>query len=73
MAMRLYDKEAFEADLRKRWKLVKTDIRSRSAVFWKTPNGKVVSVPELDEYPDYWLDRVHKQISEIESRDVPWS
>ena len=72
MAMRLYTKDEFEADIKQRWNIEPTDKRSSTAKLWKTQNGKYITIPELDQYPDYWLDVVRDNIAEVESRTVPW-
>jgi hypothetical protein len=71
MAMRLYSRDEFEADIKARWKLEKTDHATASHGFWKTPSGRFITVPVLEQYPDYMLDTVHEQLTAIDS-DTSW-
>ena len=62
MAMRLFDKEAFQAEL-KRSGLEPTSITTTTGRLWKTKDGLFISVPEIeDTYPDSILEAVLRQV-----------
>jgi len=59
MAMRLYTLEEFEDELKKKWKLTRTNVATTQTRMWKTPKGKHVSIPVLpagERYPDLLID-----------------
>lgn len=71
--MRLYSRDEFEADIRQRWGLASTDDVTATARIWKTRGGYFVTIPALEQYPDYWLDTIRELIEAAESkRPLPW-
>lgn len=65
MAMRLYTREEFEAELREKWGLKPTDHATKTTRAWITPNGDHLLVPVFpdgDRYPDHLLDKIVQQI-----------
>lgn len=73
MAMRLYSRAEFEADIAERWKLKKSEHATANHSFWKTPSGRFITVPLLDRYPDYMLETVHDQLAVIDSDTTWWA
>ena len=73
MAMRLYSREEFEADIAERWGLSPTENSTASVRFWMTRGGCHISIPVLDHYPDYWLDEVKAQIEAVETFEGWWT
>lgn len=49
MAMRLYTREEFEAELKDKWKLEPTNERTATTRAWTTPRGRFILVPVLNE------------------------
>ena len=50
MAMRIYTREEFVAELRNKWHLTpadKNDAELETAGIWKTPSGKTILIPHL--------------------------
>lgn len=70
MAMRLYTKDEFEAELKEKWELVPTDQKFKTYRIWETKKGHFLTVPILpagESYPDYFLDTVLEQLSALDS------
>lgn len=62
MAMRLFNKRDFQAELR-RAGLEPTSITTTTGRLWKTKDGLFISVPEIeDTYPDSILEAVLRQV-----------
>lgn len=73
MAMRLYARDEFEADIKMRWGLEPTPHTTATARIWKTRGGCFISIPITDAYPDYWLDTVKERIEAAEGgKAQPW-
>jgi hypothetical protein len=70
--MRLYDREEFERDIQARWGLKGTEQFTATTRLWQTRSGKFISIPQLESYPDYWLDDVKLRIEASEKLHVPW-
>ena len=75
MAMRLYTKQEFEDELRRKLGLTPTDHLTATNRYWKTKSGKFVPVPlvgnditELGErYPDSWMAQIYLEVQRVES------
>jgi hypothetical protein len=73
MALRLYTKAEFEAELHDRLGLTSTDTVTGTARLWKNKAGKHVtvpmngvSVPELGErYPDDWMALIDRELERL--------
>lgn len=78
MAMRLYDPEDFDRELRDKWNLTPTDDYIETARKWLTPKGKSIFIPRLpsgERVPDHFLNEVIEQLSKLDelpySRSIP--
>jgi len=68
MALRIYTKEEFELELRSLWGLEPTDSTTQKTRFWKTPEGKFLTVPEFedgDPYPHFLFGEIVNQINDL--------
>ena len=73
MAMRLYTKEEFEAELREKWDLIPTSEKFKTYRIWKTRKGHFLTVPILpagERYPDYFLDTVLEQRKAVDASEI---
>ena len=62
MAMRIYSREEFFAELKKRG-LMPTQVQTYTGRLWRTDSGQIISVPEhSDSYPESVLDMLLEQV-----------
>jgi len=74
MAMRLYTKAEFEAELKEKWGLTPTEQVFATFRIWRHECGGHLTVPELprgERYPDHFLDGVIEQIERIKANPRP--
>ena len=65
MAMRIFSKKEFQAEL-ERAGLSRTDSATTTSRLWRAPNGQHVSVPDHDgPYPDSILEDVLRQVGRL--------
>ena len=65
MAMRLYSKQEFEAELREKYRLKPTHHHTATTRAWVTEEGDHLLVPSFtddDRIPDHVIDRVVNEI-----------
>ena len=73
MAMQLFTKKEFEAELKKLG-LISTEHTFPTSRMWKTPKGRHISIPILprgERYADWMLDEAIRQVDLIDSKDLP--
>jgi len=64
MAMRIYAREEFRAELQNKWRLTATGQTTATTEIWLTPKGRPISVPELEggQYPNSLLNIIEEQL-----------
>lgn len=69
MALRRYTRAEFEEELQSKWNLTPTDVRTATAMIWRTPNGQHLSVPctpdDEGRIPGYYIDLVAQRLNEL--------
>jgi hypothetical protein len=65
MAMRLYSRDEWRAELQSKWQLKPSGYQTATTEIWLTAGGKPISIPELGKdahYPDSLLNMVEDQL-----------
>lgn len=63
--MASYSAAEFEAILRERYNLTKTDTAIAAATFWKCPGGQHLMVPILEQYHDWHLEPIERGLTRM--------